>query len=182
MPHLAIFASSSESLPAALHDRIETLATDLARRGWDLVFGGSKLGLMRVAAEAFRRQGREVVSVIPRAFDARGLTFADSTEVIHTEDLRDRKRIMADRAQAFLALPGGPGTLDEFIELLSLKIVGMNAAPLVLFDPEDHWVDLLRLFDSMRGGGFAHREPREHFVHARSATEVLTALPLPGRA
>lgn len=178
MPHLAVFASSSQSLGDELRARVDSLATALARSGWDLVYGGANVGLMNVTARAFRREGRQVVSVIPSVFDQRGLTFPDSTEVIHTNDLRERKRIMAERAQAFLAVPGGPGTADEFIEILTAKMVGMCRAPLVLFDPGGEWRSLIALFEDMKRGGFAWREPREHFVHARLESEVLAALPV----
>ncbi len=181
MPHLAVFASSSQGLPAELLEQIDRLTFALARSGWDLVYGGANVGLMNVTASAFRRAGREVVSVIPSIFDRRGLTFGDSTTVIRTDDLRERKRIMAEQAAAFLALPGGPGTADEFIEILTAKLVGMSEAPLVLYDPGGQWRHLIALLEDMERNGFAYREPRSRFVHARSIEAVLDALPVAGR-
>lgn len=161
MPHLCVFAASSRRLDPQLYERTRDLGESLGRQGWDLVFGGANIGLMEAVAQGFKAAGARIVSVIPRLFDGKGLTWTAADEIILTEDLRDRKRVMDSRAAAFLVLPGGPGTADEFFEILTLKQIGIHDRPIVLVDHEGHWQGLLELLDRMHEGGFAAQHPRD---------------------
>ncbi|MFT7619616.1 MAG: hypothetical protein ACI97A_003272 [Planctomycetota bacterium] len=176
MPTICIFVASSSSCPQKYRDWAENIAANLADQGWDLVFGGSHVGLMALVAETFKTRGRRVTSVIPEEFATRCPAFPDSDEVIRTPGLRVRKEEMAKRADAFLALTGGCGTLDEFNEILTLKHLDMAPQPLVLFNPESYWqpyLDMLSRFDEER---FAAHPPLDMFRIATTVDAVTDCL------
>ena len=155
MPHVCIYAASSRRLDPEYYAAAESLGTQLGQLGWDLVFGGANIGLMNAAARGFKSVGRRVISVIPHIFDRSGLTFAPSDQVLLTDDLRQRKRIMAEHADAFLTWPGGPGTLDEFYETLTLAQLKLIEKPIVLFNFRGHFAGTLQQLETAVTSGFA---------------------------
>ncbi len=176
MPTICIFAASSD----ACHDKYkvwaEEIAAKLATDHWDLVFGGSDMGLMAVLARTFKSLNRRVISVIPHEFDNRCLPFPESDEIIKVHGLRLRKQEMATRADAFLALTGGCGTLDEFNEVLTLKHLNLASEPLVLFNPDDYWRPFLDMLERMDQERFSRVPSKDLFVSAATVNEVMNAL------
>jgi len=164
MGTVCIYASSSESLPQELYDSCRRFGESAAANGWDLIFGGGNIGLMNATALGFRAGGADVVSVIPRIFEEQGLTFEDSTEVVVTEDLRERKKIMLERSTAVVALPGGPGTLEELLETLTLRQLGFHSKPILIFNFGGHFDGLLNQIEDIVHKGFALREFQEFYT------------------
>jgi uncharacterized protein (TIGR00730 family) len=179
MPKLCVYAASSRHLPAHYYDIAQALGEAAGRSGWDLVFGGANIGLMNSVALGFQSTGAKILSVIPHLFDKRGLTFSASDEVLLTEDLRHRKRIMEAHADAFLALPGGPGTLDEFYETLTLKQLRLHAKPMVLFNLEGHFDGTVAQIRRMVERGFADADLVDQFVVTDSIAAALAVLAAP---
>jgi uncharacterized protein (TIGR00730 family) len=172
MPLLCVYASSSLKLPEADYERADRLGRAFAAQGWDLIFGGANIGIMNSVARAMRDEGRRIVSVIPEIFNGRNLTFHDADEVLVTEDLRERKRVMQERADAFCVFPGGTGTLDEFYETLTLVQLDILVRPIVLLDFEDHFrgtLDQLRVIDE---GGYTKVSLRDLVTVARDEEEA----------
>jgi uncharacterized protein (TIGR00730 family) len=138
------------------HPELLALATELgaaiAERGWTLVSGGGKVSAMGAVAAAARARGGRTVGVIPNALVRPEVADTDSDELIVTDTLRERKQIMEDRADAFIALPGGVGTLDELLEAWTEGYLGMHGKPIVMLDPWGHYDGLrawlCRLVDS----------------------------------
>ena len=132
------------------------LATELgeaiAERGWTLVWGGGNVSAMGAVASAARSRGGRTVGVIPKALMRREIADADADELIVSETMRERKQIMEDRADAFIVLPGGVGTLDELFDAWTTGYLGLHRKPIVMLDPFGHyeglWLWLCGLVDS----------------------------------
>jgi uncharacterized protein (TIGR00730 family) len=133
------------------------VGTAIGRRGWQLVSGGGNVSMMGAVAEAARVAGAHTIGVIPKALVHREVADVDADELIVTETMRERKRIMEDRADAFLTLPGGIGTLEELFETWTAGYLGMHDKPVVLLDPMGHFDGLLTWLESMVDTGFVAR-------------------------
>ncbi len=120
----------------------------IAHRGWTLVSGGGNVSAMGALARAARADGGYTVGVIPKALVHRELADIEADELIVTDTMRERKQVMEDRADAFIALPGGIGTLEEFFEAWTAGYLGMHSKPIVMLDPFGHYRGLL---DWLRG-------------------------------
>jgi uncharacterized protein (TIGR00730 family) len=147
MRWVCVFCGSSKGSQAIYAEKAGAFGTLLARRGLGLVFGGGHIGLMGVIADAILSEGGSVVGVIPRALVEKELAHDRLTELHVVETMHQRKALMADRADAFVALPGGFGTLDELFEILTWAQLGLHQKPIGLlnlagfFDPLLEWID-----------------------------------------
>ncbi len=154
----------------------EALGKGIAERGWTLVYGGGEVGLMGVTARAALAAGGSVVGVIPRRLMEREVGKRDLTELIVTETMFERKvKLIAD-ADAFVALPGGLGTLDELLEVVTLRQLGYHAGPLLLVDTEGYWSRYAALVDSVIDEGFAEASARSLYSIVPSPAAALEAL------
>lgn len=115
----------------------------IAERGWTLVSGGGNVSAMGAVARAARSRGGRTIGVIPKALVHRELADVDAAELVVTDTMRERKKEMEDRSDAFIALPGGIGTLEEFFEAWTAGYLGMHDKPMVLLDPFGHYDGLL---------------------------------------
>jgi hypothetical protein len=144
----------------------------LAQRGLGLVFGGGKIGLMGILARAMLERGAEVIGVIPRALRDQGLAQAGLTELHVVETMHERKALMADLSDAFVALPGGLGTLEEFFEIVTWAQLDLHAKPSGLLNVNAYFDHLVRFLDHAVQEGFIDPAHRKLFVTA-SQPEVL---------
>jgi uncharacterized protein (TIGR00730 family) len=126
----------------------------IAERGWTLVSGGGNVSAMGAVADGARSRGGHTVGVIPKALVHRELADIEADELIVTDTMRERKQVMEDRSDAFLALPGGIGTLEELFETWTAGYLGMHDRPVVLLDPDGHYDGLLRWLDSLVATGY----------------------------
>ena len=131
---VTVFCGSSDRVAAGYFEAARELGEKLARRRWRLIYGGGGLGLMGALARAVLGAGGEVVGVIPKALLDLGVGEDTVTELMVTEGLRDRKAIMDTRGDAFVALPGGLGTLEEILEVMALKQLGYHRKPIAVLD------------------------------------------------
>jgi len=131
---VTVFCGSSDAVEEKYFAAARELGEKLARRGWRLVYGGGSVGLMGVLSRAVLAQGGHVTGVIPKALLDLGVGNRDASELIVTDGLRDRKAIMDERGDAFIALPGGLGTLEEVLEVLTLKQLGYHTKPVAVLD------------------------------------------------
>ena len=124
----------------------------IAARGWTVVSGGGNVSAMGALAGAARSRGGRTVGVIPKALVHREVADTEADELVVTDTMRERKQIMEDRADAFIALPGGIGTLDELLDTWTTAYLGLHDKPIVLLDPLGHyeglWLWLCGLLDS----------------------------------
>ena len=129
---VTIFCGSSDAVDPKYFAAAVELGEKIARRGWRLIYGGGSVGLMGALARAVLDAGGHVTGVIPRALLDLGVGETKVSELVVTDGLRDRKAIMDERGDAFVALPGGLGTLEEVLEVLTLKQLGYHTKPVVV--------------------------------------------------
>jgi uncharacterized protein (TIGR00730 family) len=155
---LCVFCGSSSRVAAVYREAAAELGAAIARRGLRLVYGGGRVGLMGLLADAALAAGGDVVGVIPEFL--RGLEVAHTglTELRVVPTMHDRKRAMFELADAFAVLPGGLGTLDETIEIVSWKQLGLHDKPVVLIDVGGFWRGFRDLVNGIVAEGFAHPE------------------------
>lgn len=132
---ICVFGASSRELRQEYYDAAFELGAEMARRGHELVFGGGTSGLMGAAARGMSSVGgRGIIGVAPRFFDEPGILYEGCTEMIFTETMSERKKAMEDMSEAFVTLPGGIGTFEEFFEALTLKQLGRHAKAMAVLN------------------------------------------------
>ncbi|MDL9935668.1 TIGR00730 family Rossman fold protein [Gordonia sp. ABSL1-1] len=162
-------------------DLAADLGTALARGGHVTVSGGGNISMMGALAVAARAAGGRTVGVIPRALMAREVADLDADELVVTETMRQRKQIMDDRADAFITLPGGIGTLEELFETWTGGYLGMHDKPVVLLDPFDFYAPLRGWLEDLSTRGFVSRRSLDRLLVVGSVDAAL-ALIGPGDA
>jgi uncharacterized protein (TIGR00730 family) len=151
-------------------------APGLARRGAGVVYGGGSLGLMGELANAALAAGADVVGVIPRFLGEREVGHEGLTDLHVTENMHDRKMLMAEQADAFVVLPGGIGTLEEVVEMLSWSQLGLHRKPIGLLDTGGFWGPLLDLLDHMTAEGFVGLDHRRLLLSDPDPEALLDAM------
>ncbi|MDQ4077567.1 MAG: TIGR00730 family Rossman fold protein [Chloroflexota bacterium] len=152
---VAVYCSASDRVDRAYFEVATELGAAMGTRGWRLVYGAGSVGLMGAVARATHAAGGQVLGVIPHALDRLEVTFEECTELIRVETMRQRKALMEENSDAFIALPGGFGTLEEIIEIIVLKQLHYIDRPIVFLDVLGYWQPLLALFDEMIEQRFA---------------------------
>ncbi len=145
--NICIYGASSAEIDDVFIKETERLASVLAARGHDLVFGGGANGLMGAAARGFYAHGAKIYGVVPEFFNADGILFKNCTELIRTKTMRERKQKMDDLADAFITTPGGIGTYEELFEILTLKQLCQTKRPLVMYDINGYFAPLKVLLE-----------------------------------
>ena len=163
MPTICVYCASSSNIPDRYLDLATAVGAGIAARGWQLVSGGGSVSMMGAVARAVRAAGGHTTGVIPRALVQMEVADHDADELIITDNMRARKGLMDDRADAFLALPGGIGTLEELMEVWTARCLGMHDKPVVGLDP---WGDFALLREQVR-----HWE-QQGFVGAAAVAEL----------
>jgi hypothetical protein len=148
----------------------------LAEAGHGIVYGGAHVGLMGLVADAAIAAGGEVVGVLPRNLVEREVGHDGLTRLELVGTMHERKARMADLADAFVALPGGVGTLDEVVEAMSWAHLGLHAKPVVVYDVDGFWRPFLSLLDGMVAGGYVAAEARATLQVVTSPDELLALL------
>jgi uncharacterized protein (TIGR00730 family) len=154
MKSLAIFCGSSSGVLPEYTAAAQDVGRLLAAAGIELVYGGGRVGLMGVVADATLAAGGRVVGVIPRLIFDREIAHRGVTELIVVETMHERKAIMADRADAFVALPGGIGTLDELFEQWTWGLLGIHGRPCGLLNVAGYFDPMVALIEHMTAQGF----------------------------
>jgi hypothetical protein len=148
----------------------------LAENNIGLVYGGGSIGLMGAIAEAVIDHGGQVTGIIPDFLKAREMMFRRAQEIIVTRDMHERKRLMFERADAFVALPGGVGTLEELVEQLTWAQLGRHKKPILMANIDRFWDPLCALFDHMRDMQFIRAGLSVAPLVVNSVEEILPAL------
>ncbi|QZN99990.1 TIGR00730 family Rossman fold protein [Chenggangzhangella methanolivorans] len=154
----------------------EKLGRLLAEAGVGLVYGGGNIGLMGAVARATLAAGGHVTGVIPKFLVEREVMLADVQELVVTEDMHERKRLMFERSDAFVALPGGIGTLEELVEQMTWAQLGRHAKPILIADLHGFWSPLTALLDHMSAEGFLRPGLEAPYIVATAVEEILPAL------
>lgn len=170
---LCVYCSSSDRLDPKYFAAAEALGRAMAARGWGLVYGGGRTGLMGTVARTVKAGGGRVIGVIPEFMKLKELAYDEADELVTVVTMRERKLLMEARADAFVALPGGWGTLEEIMEILALRQLDVLRKPCVFLNQDGFYDDLLRFFARMIAERFNKPSNLELFHVARSVDEVL---------
>ncbi|PSR02506.1 MAG: TIGR00730 family Rossman fold protein [Bacteroidetes bacterium QS_8_68_28] len=174
---VCVYCSSSSDIDDDYFEVAETMGRALAEGRHRLVYGGGQVGLMGRLAEAVHEQGGSVVGVIPEALrDKEGVAYDVADEMVVTGTMQERKAEMYSRADAFVALPGGFGTLEEFMEVLTLKQLGYHRKALVLVNTGGFYDALIRFFEQLYDQDFARRQHGELYHLADDPSGAMTYL------
>lgn len=176
MKAICVYCSSSNSLDPHYGEATEELGRLIGGRGLTLVYGGASVGLMGRLAAAVQRGGGCVVGVIPQSMRDREIAYEAADELIVTRDLRERKAVMEARADGFVALPGGFGTLEEVLEVLTLKQLRAHRKPVVFLNTAGFYDRLLAVFEQLYEQRFTKAEYRQFYQVAGHPREVLPLL------
>jgi uncharacterized protein (TIGR00730 family) len=171
---LCVYCGSSDTVDGQYRDAASELGAGLAEAGIELVYGGGRVGLMGLLADAALAGGGVVTGIIPSRLRDAELAHQGATELVVVNSMHERKRLMAERADAFAILPGGIGTLDEMFEILSWKQLDLHDKPIFLADVGGYWAPLRALLDHIVVNGFARPQTRE-FVHVVPSVSALMA-------
>lgn len=182
MNSLCVYCASSDRLDPKYAEAAQRVGAGIARRGWTLVYGGGRTGLMGAVARGAKVAGGTVVGVIPEFMKAKELAFDEADELITVLTMRERKMLMETRADAFLALPGGWGTLEEILEILTLRQLDVVKKPCVFLNQDGFYDDLLRLFERMLAERFFKPSNMELFRVARTVPGIFEQIELAATA
>lgn len=157
--NICVYCASSDHIDSAYADAAREMGDRLVRNGHGLVYGGGQVGLMGIIARAVHEGGGHVVGVIPEKLKNReGVAYEVADELLVTATMRERKQIMYERADAFAVLPGGYGTLEEFMEVLTLRQLGYHGRPIALVNVNGFFDRLMDFFDHLRAERFTRAE------------------------
>jgi uncharacterized protein (TIGR00730 family) len=173
---VCVFCGSNSGRDPRFADAARELGQALVARGCELVYGGGQVGLMGIVADAVLASGGRVIGVIPEMLATKELLHPRATEMRVVESMHARKALMAGLADAFVALPGGLGTFEETLEMITWGQLGIHQKPLGLFDVLDFYRPLVEFIDHAIEAGFIRPEQRELFVTAGSAGPLLDQL------
>ena len=182
---VCVYCASSEAVRPA-HRRIAAeLGEAIAAEGWGLVYGGGNIGLMGEVARAALSSGAHVTGIIPHRLATREIALDDVTELIRVDTMRERKALMDERSNAFIVLPGGIGTVEELVEMITLKQLGWHDRAIVVLDSEGFWDPLMAQFQRMVEERLAEPSLLELFQVARDVPSALAMIrdfrPAPSR-
>jgi cytokinin riboside 5'-monophosphate phosphoribohydrolase len=168
-PAICVFCSSSDAIERNYFGAALELGMEIGLRNGTLIFGGTNVGLMGAVARATQKHGGKVVGVLPDFMRAKGIAYTDADELIIAKDMRERKATMESKGDAFVALPGGFGTLEEMIEIITLKQLKQHTKPAVFLNINNFYRPLQRLFDHMITQNFAKEAMRKIYHFADDA-------------
>jgi len=170
---LCVFCGSSAGTRPLYAEAARLMGEALVARGITLVFGGGRIGLMGEIARTVLAGGGHVVGVIPRALVRKEIAYEDLTELHVVDSMHERKALMAERSDGFVAMPGGFGTFEEFCEVLTWSQLGFHHKPVGLLNVAGYFDGLLALFDHAVAEGFVRARHRSLVVAASDPTELL---------
>jgi len=173
---ICVYCSSSDRLDVKYYAAAEALGRALAARGWGLVYGGGKVGLMGALARTVKAGGGRVVGVIPQFMCDKELAYDEADELVTVITMRERKMLMEARADAFVALPGGWGTLEEIMEILTLRQLDVIRKPCVFLNQDGFYDELFRFFGKMVEERFNKPTNLSLFEVARTVDETVAFL------
>ncbi len=176
MKNVCVFCGSSDRVDATFLREAAALGELLAKEGHTLVYGSGAKGLMGAMARSALLAGGRVVGVIPRFMFEKRWHMEGLTELHVTSDMHERKHMMIRMADAFVALPGGCGTLEEWLEVVTWKQLGLVTQPVVIVNVGGYYAPLLRMFDQAVTECFMREEHRELWTVVGAAEEVLPAI------
>ncbi|MDE1148085.1 MAG: TIGR00730 family Rossman fold protein [Azospirillaceae bacterium] len=173
---VCVYCGSSGQVSEAYKKAAHDLGTRIGEAGLQLVYGGGRVGLMGITADATLAAGGEVVGIIPSHIQTTEVDHSGLTELHIVDSMHTRKRMMVDRSDAFVVMPGGLGTLDEAFEIITWRQLKLHDKPVVIANINGYWDPLRALLTHIRGTGFGRGEIETYFTFVDSVDAILPAL------
>ncbi|MFJ7920844.1 TIGR00730 family Rossman fold protein [Lysinibacillus fusiformis] len=173
MNSIAVFCGSSIGASDAYREGAIQLGKELAKRQITLIYGGASVGIMATVADSVLQEGGKVIGVIPTLLEEREIAHQQLTELIVVNTMHERKSKMMELADGFIALPGGPGTLEEFFEVFTWNQIGLIQKPCAIFNIEQYFDLLISFFDHMQQEQFLKAQYREALIVDADAVALL---------
>jgi uncharacterized protein (TIGR00730 family) len=173
---ICVYCSSSSARNKAVEEEIRLFGREIAKRGIALIYGGSSRGLMGALADEVLAGNGRVIGVVPKALESREAAHRGLTELKVVASMHEREQAMFDLADAFVAFPGGFGTMEEIIEMLTWKQLGIHGKPVVIANLGGYFDPLLSQFDRAIASGYVRPEDRILFAVAENTKAILTLL------
>lgn len=170
---VCFFCASSEALDNKYYSIAKEFGVEITKKDWTLVTGGANVGLMKTLVQTVKSNNGKSIGIIPGFFNKRNLTCFDNTEIIFTKDMQERKKIIFDISDAFIILPGGFGTLDELLEIITLKQIGQENKPIIIFNQDGYYTHLLKQFEVIFEAKFAKSMNKIVYFVTESIEETL---------
>ncbi|KGR78107.1 LOG family protein [Ureibacillus sinduriensis] len=174
--NVAIYCGSQTGKKTIYIEKAKELGVTLAKSNMGIVYGGSNIGLMGAVADAALAHGGSVIGIMPEHLQQREIAHLHLTEIHFVESMHVRKKKMIDLSDAYIALPGGCGTLDEYFEAFTWAQIGLHHNPVILYNIDGFYDALIMHFDKMMEEGFIKEEQRGILKIASTADEILTLL------
>lgn len=171
--NITVYAASSGEVPAPYVEAARQLGEVLARAGHTLINGAGRTGLMGATADAVLAAGGQAIGVIPQFMIEQNWQHPGMKNLVVTKDMHERKEIMASRSDACIALPGGVGTLEELLEIITWKQLGLYLKPIVIFNVDGYFNPLLAQLEKAAGEHFMRAEHCRIWQEARTADEAV---------
>ncbi|MBO5271058.1 MAG: TIGR00730 family Rossman fold protein [Clostridia bacterium] len=173
---ITLYGAASNSIDRVYIDKVEELGYALAENGCTMVYGGGSTGLMGAAARGMKRGNGNVIGVVPRFMHDFEPIYDECTELIHTDTMAERKTLMEDLAEAFIIVPGGIGTFDELFQILTLKVLKQLDKPIVLYNINGFWDNMLSVLGVDMFKGFISKDVVDGFTICETPESVMQAL------
>ncbi len=173
---VTVYCSSSNRSPKEYFEAASELGKGLAERGITLVFGGGDVGLMGCIANAVMQNGGTVKGIIPRFLEEREIAHSGITELYIVETMHERKMKLAEWADAFIVLPGGFGTLDELLEVITWRHLGHHDKPIILLNLDGFWNPLLHFFDTLAARNLVKPDHHKLYQVCDNIEEIYTVV------
>jgi len=171
--NICVFSSSSNAIPKVYFDEARELGKIIGEQGHTLVNGGANVGLMETVTIAASGSGAKTIGIIPERFVQRSLASANSHQVISTKDMQERKAKMREISDAFIALPGSFGTLEEIMEVLTLRQLSYHTKPVVFINTNNYYQYLFKQFEQAFAEKFAKETYRGLYFSAENAKSAM---------
>lgn len=173
---VTVYCSSSSELAQHYYDAGAELGRAIASNGWKLVYGGNAIGLMKTVADAVRAGGGKVIGITPQLFCDKGLEDRLCDELVITNSMRDRKAILEERGDAYIALPGGLGTFEEIFEIIVGKQLACHNKPIVFLNVAGYWNPMLAMIQSAIDQKFIKPKARNLYFTAATVPQAVDYL------
>jgi hypothetical protein len=173
---ICVYCSSSNYLPDKFYTLAEELGEKLAKNGYDMVYGGTTVGMMGVIANNALKNGAEVTGVIPERIMEFGLDHPELAKMVVTKDMRERKATMEKLSDAFISAPGGFGTFEEVFEIIVAKQLGYHNKPIIFLNFDNYYSYMLKMFDKVYENKFAKEEMKVLYYVANTVDDIFEYL------
>lgn len=169
---ICVYCSSSNNLPEKFYKHAQELGTKIGKNNYNMVYGGTNVGMMGVIANNALKNGAEVTGVIPERIASFGLKNPDLAKVIVTKDMRERKATMEKYADIFVAAAGGFGTFEEVFEILVAKQLSYHNKPIIFLNFDNYYENMFKMFETIYQNGFAKKEAQSLYFIANTIDEM----------